>query len=120
MRDVAVQPTYLDVSVPAGAWFVYSVPPGHTVFLCGLEGDATLGQGQAHRLERGTLALYERSEGDVVVCAGASAVRFVLASGRQLGEPVAWRGPIVMNTQDELRVAFEEHAAGTFTKGAAE
>jgi redox-sensitive bicupin YhaK (pirin superfamily) len=43
-------------------------------------------------------------------------VRFLLVSGRPLGEPVAWYGPIVMNTQDELRRAFEELEAGTFLK----
>ena len=42
--------------------------------------------------------------------------RFLLVSGRPLGEPVAWYGPIVMNTQDELRLAFEEYQNGTFIK----
>jgi redox-sensitive bicupin YhaK (pirin superfamily) len=43
-------------------------------------------------------------------------VRFLLAAGRPLGEPVAWYGPIVMNTQEELRIAFEEYKSGTFIK----
>ena len=43
-------------------------------------------------------------------------VRFLLISGKPIGEPVAWRGPIVMNTQEELRVAFEEYQNGTFIK----
>ncbi|MBM3190804.1 MAG: pirin family protein, partial [Chloroflexi bacterium] len=88
--------------------------------LYGLEGEADLRPHEAQALGRGTLALYERAGGDVVVHAGASPVRFVLVSGRPLGEPVAWRGPIVMNAEDELRVAFEEYAAGTFIKSAAE
>jgi hypothetical protein len=45
-----------------------------------------------------------------------SPVRFLLMSGRPLGEPVAWRGPIVMNTQEELQTAFREYRAGTFIK----
>ena len=45
-----------------------------------------------------------------------SSVRFLLMSGRPLGEPVAWRGPIVMNTQEELQTAFREYRAGTFIK----
>jgi redox-sensitive bicupin YhaK (pirin superfamily) len=45
-------------------------------------------------------------------------VRFLLFAGKPLGEPVAWYGPIVMNTQEELRVAFEEYQNGTFIKRA--
>ena len=48
-------------------------------------------------------------------CGGAEqGVRFLLVSGKPLREPVAWRGPIVMNTQEELRVAFRELREGTF------
>jgi redox-sensitive bicupin YhaK (pirin superfamily) len=43
-------------------------------------------------------------------------VRFLLISGKPIGEPVAWYGPIVMNTQEELRIAFEEYENGTFIK----
>ena len=43
-------------------------------------------------------------------------MRFLLISGKPLGEPIAWYGPIVMNTQEELRVAFDELDAGTFIK----
>ncbi len=43
-------------------------------------------------------------------------VRFLLVSGKPIGEPVAWRGPIVMNTQAELNVAFEEYNSGAFIK----
>ena len=48
----------------------------------------------------------------------ASPVRFLLFSGQPLGEPIAWYGPIVMNTQEELRLAFEELRDGTFIKHA--
>ena len=53
---------------------------------------------------------------EVKVAAGDKGVRFLLVSGRPLGEPVAWKGPIVMNTQEELRIAFEEYEKGTFIK----
>jgi hypothetical protein len=53
---------------------------------------------------------------ELTVSAGASGVRFLLVSGKPIGEPVAWWGPIVMNTQEELRVAFEEYERGTFLK----
>ena len=50
------------------------------------------------------------------VSAQKNGVRFLLVSGKPIGEPVAWYGPIVMNTQEELRIAFDEYQNGTFIK----
>jgi redox-sensitive bicupin YhaK (pirin superfamily) len=59
------------------------------------------------------------AEGEqVVVTAGPSGLRFLLVSGETIGEPIARRGPIVMNTQAELRTAFDELERGTFIKHA--
>ena len=56
-------------------------------------------------------------EGDeVMVFTEEYKVRFLLISGKPIGEPVAWYGPIVMNTQEELQIAFEEYNQGTFIK----
>ena len=64
-----------------------------------------------------TIVLY--GDGDeVVVSAPTSQVRFLLVSGLPIGEPVAWYGPIVMNTQEELQLAFKEYQEGTFIKHA--
>lgn len=63
-----------------------------------------------------TLALYDRQGDAVAITALDHALRFLLISGRPIGEPVAWYGPIVMNTQEELRLAFEEYHQGTFIK----
>jgi redox-sensitive bicupin YhaK (pirin superfamily) len=52
----------------------------------------------------------------VIVQAGESGIRFLLVSGQPLEEPVAWRGPIVMNTDEELRQAYAELGDQTFTK----
>ena len=52
----------------------------------------------------------------VTICAEQEAVRFLLISGKPIGEPVAWYGPIVMNTQEELRIAYDELSRGTFIK----
>ena len=57
--------------------------------------------------------LFDRGD-EVTVQAGEEGIRFLLVSGRPLQEPVAWYGPIVMNTQEQLREAFEELEAGTF------
>jgi redox-sensitive bicupin YhaK (pirin superfamily) len=59
--------------------------------------------------------LFDRGD-DVVVQAGDEGIRFLLVSGKPLGEPVAWYGPIVMNTQEQLKEAFRELDQGTFLK----
>jgi hypothetical protein len=62
-----------------------------------------------------TLILYDEGD-EVAISTEEKAVRFLLISGKPIGEPVAWYGPIVMNTQEELRIAFEEYQNGTFIK----
>ena len=66
-------------------------------------------------MENGILVLFE--DGDqVAVKAEGEFVRFLLVAGRPLNEPIAWGGPIVMNTKEELDVAFEEFRSGRFIK----
>ena len=62
-----------------------------------------------------TLVVFDRGD-EIEVQAGGEGVRFLLVSGQPLGEPVAWYGPVVMNTQEELRHAFEQLDAGTFLR----
>jgi len=66
-------------------------------------------------VENRMLVLFDRGD-EVTVEAGKEGVRFLLVSGKPLGEPVAWYGPIVMNTQEQLRQAFDELEKGTFLK----
>jgi redox-sensitive bicupin YhaK (pirin superfamily) len=65
--------------------------------------------------ENRSLVLFDRGD-EVEVQAGENGIRFLLVSGKPLQEPVAWYGPIVMNTQKELQDAFEELKEGTFLK----
>src|SRR6185436_10684644 len=65
--------------------------------------------------ENRSLVLFDRGD-EVTVEAGEEGMRFLLISGKPLNEPVAWYGPIVMNTQAQLRQAFEELERGTFLK----
>jgi redox-sensitive bicupin YhaK (pirin superfamily) len=62
-----------------------------------------------------TLVLFDRGD-EVTVQAGPEGIRFLLVSGKPLGEPVAWHGPIVMNTRDELRQALSDLQNGTFIR----
>ena len=68
--------------------------------------------------ENRSLVLFDRGD-EVSVQAGEEGIRFLLVSGKPLEEPVAWYGPIVMNTQEELRKAFHELEKGTFLRGKA-
>jgi redox-sensitive bicupin YhaK (pirin superfamily) len=65
--------------------------------------------------ENRSLVLFDRGD-EVMVQAGEDGIRFLLVSGKPLEEPVAWYGPIVMNTQEQLREAFTELREGTFLK----
>jgi redox-sensitive bicupin YhaK (pirin superfamily) len=133
VQDVVTAPEYLDVSMPAGSEFTHAVKPGHTAVAYVLQGEGffderrdafsrqMFGAGwwdSAPRCVCGaeSLVLYEKEGDRVAISTEKQPVRFLLLSGRPLGEPVAWYGPIVMNTQEELRVAFEEYQNGTFIR----
>jgi redox-sensitive bicupin YhaK (pirin superfamily) len=119
VRDIVTDPTYLDVTVPAHARFAHPTPPAHTVFAYVIDGAMRVDPGEgAHDSPAATsetLVLFGDGT-QVVMSTDNSPVRFLLVSGKPIEEPVAWRGPIVMNTQAELRTAFEEYRTGTFIK----
>ncbi len=131
--DIVIEPEMLDISVPAGTVFSHSLPAGHTAFAYILSGEAyfddqrdayayeMVGHGWSDTERRclcaaETVVLFEQAGAAVKVTTTDAAVRFLFVSGRPLGEPVAWYGPIVMNTQEELKTAFEEYQRGTFVK----
>jgi redox-sensitive bicupin YhaK (pirin superfamily) len=117
VRDVVTRPEYLDVDILPGETFAHETPRGHTVFAYVIGGAGHFGVAHARVVDDRHLVAF--GDGDrVSVAAGTEGVRLLLVSGAPIGEPVAWRGPIVMNTQEELRTAFEELEAGTFIKGA--
>jgi quercetin 2,3-dioxygenase len=117
VHDVAAKPEYLDVRIPAGHSFVHPTSRGHTVFAYVFDGEGRFGD--AGSAPVGNRHLVSFGDGDrVSIHAGDKGVRFLLVSGKPLREPIAWRGPIVMNSQAELRVAFEELENGKFIKHA--
>ncbi len=116
VRDIVTDPEYLDVSLPEKATFRHSVKQGHTVFAYVISGSGRSGGNGGDELTEGTVALYDRDGDAVEISTDRSAARFLLVAGRPLKEPVAWYGPIVMNTEEELEKAFEEYRQGTFIK----
>ena len=126
---IAAEPRYLDVTVPAGRRKTLPVRTSRHAFAYVFEGAASFrdaSEPRAVKTDRDGVESYANAgnrslvlfdEGnEVVVNAGPEGVRFLLVSGRPLGEPVAWAGPIVMNTQEELRRAYDELRRGTFIK----
>ena len=112
MGDIVINPEYFDCTVPAGRTFVHRTNPDYTAFIYVIEG---AGETAGEAIENGTLVLF--GEGDrLAVSAASESLRFLLLTGKPLNEPVAWRGPIVMNTQAELELAFREYREGTFIK----
>ncbi|MBI4958281.1 MAG: pirin family protein [Desulfovibrio sp.] len=112
VTGVAIDPQYMDCTVPARVEFVHPVRQGHTAFIYVIGGSGSVNK---TRVDNCTLVLF--GDGDeLAITAGDEPVRFLLLTGKPLNEPIAWRGPIVMNTQEEIATAFKEYQNGTFVK----
>jgi hypothetical protein len=114
VEEVMISPVYADVEIPAGGEWFQPTPQGHTVIVYGFEGEGRFAPDAAVAGNH-SLVLFEDGE-QIQVRAGETGVRFLYISGRPLREPVAWYGPIVMNTSEELQTAMRELRAGTFIK----
>ncbi len=130
VEGIAADPTYLDVWVPPGKRKALAVATGRNAFayvfegagkFCNASGPLAVPTESVGWLDtkppveadNRTLVLFDRGD-EVTVQADEQGIRFLLVSGEPLKEPVAWYGPIVMNTQEELRRAFAELEEGTF------
>jgi redox-sensitive bicupin YhaK (pirin superfamily) len=129
---IAADPIYLDVSVPPNTRRSLPVENSRHAFAYVFAGAGTFcnasepltvpteGVGWAdtslaNEADNRSLVLFDSGD-EVTVQAGEQGVRFLLVSGQPIEEPVAWYGPIVMNTQAELQQAFAEYQSGTFLK----
>lgn len=111
VKGIAADPSYLDVSMPPQTTFRRQIPRGHTAFAYIFEGEA--GFGDADNVSQTRLAVF--GDGDYVeATTAASSARFLLVSGKPLGEPIARYGPFVMNTRTEIEQALRDLRQGTF------
>lgn len=132
VSGIAIDPEYLDITLPPNASFTHGMPGGRKAFayviggkgvFCNqdepfgydTEGVSYFDMESSALAENGTLVLFGDGE-SITITTGADPLRMLLISGNPLNEPVAWHGPIVMNTREELRLAFEEFQNGTFIK----
>jgi redox-sensitive bicupin YhaK (pirin superfamily) len=130
--EVAAEPIYLDVSIPAGRKKTLPVDVARNAFAYVFEGSGKISNASAPLAvptepagwadthppadaDNRSLVLFDRGD-EITVQADDGGIRFLLISGKPLQEPVAWYGPIVMNTQEQLRQAFQELQQGTFLK----
>jgi redox-sensitive bicupin YhaK (pirin superfamily) len=134
VEGIAADPSYLDISVPPNARKTLPVEVTRHAFAYVFAGSGTFRDASTpravltdntgtstddnavynHARER-SLIVFDRGD-EVTVQAGPDGIRFLLVSGKPLEEPVAWYGPIVMNTQEQLRQAIDEFRNGTFIK----
>jgi redox-sensitive bicupin YhaK (pirin superfamily) len=132
VQNIVIDPEYLDVMVPSKTSFTYRVQAGYPVFAYVIEGKGYFEpERDPYRyemdgrnyfdfkrecaLDSESVIMFEDGE-ELAISTEDERVRFLLISGKPIREPVAWYGPIVMNTQEELRIAFEEYQRGTFLK----
>jgi redox-sensitive bicupin YhaK (pirin superfamily) len=132
VRDIVIDPEYIDVTVPPNSEFRHPTKQGHTVLAYVIDGQGYFCEEKnpfTYEVEginyfdiqrdpfvgNGTVVLFDDGD-EILAFTEEHKVRFLLISGKPIGEPVAWYGPIVMNTHDELRIAFEEYDQGTFIK----
>jgi redox-sensitive bicupin YhaK (pirin superfamily) len=122
VREIYAEPEYLDVTLPAGAHFAQPVPMGHAALAYVFEGEGLFGVaadlGYRGDLDGVLLTAPQMAvfgDGDVVrVETDGAPVRFLLVSGKPLGEPIARYGPFVMNTREELSIALRDLQSDTF------
>jgi redox-sensitive bicupin YhaK (pirin superfamily) len=115
VQDVVTNPEYLDIKIDSNTEFVHHINHENNVFAYIITGEAYFDDTRSQLIDEKKLVVYR--EGDSVnIMTKDKPVRFLLVSGKPLNEPVAWRGPIVMNTEEELQTAFREYQNGTFIK----
>jgi redox-sensitive bicupin YhaK (pirin superfamily) len=132
VQGVAADPRYVDISVPPGRRKQIEVDRTRHAFAYVFAGSGTFRDAseprgvltervdgsddlEYSRADNRSLVLFDRGD-EIVVQAGDKGIRFLLVSGRPIEEPVAWYGPIVMNTEVELQRAFQELREGTFIR----
>jgi redox-sensitive bicupin YhaK (pirin superfamily) len=115
VRDIVADPEYFDVSMDPDAVFSHPVREGYTAFAYVIGGEGTFDPREGYQMNNRDLVLFGNGP-SIWARSSGRGFRFLFFSGKPIHEPVAWRGPIVMSTTDELRLAFREYEEGTFIK----
>jgi quercetin 2,3-dioxygenase len=115
VREIVADPLFIDVTLAPDTTIDLPVKEKHTAIAYVFGGDGTFDTAEGHMVHNRDALLF--GSGDAVRGrSSAKGMRFLLLAGKPIGEPVAWRGPIVMNTREELQQAFREYEDGTFVR----
>ncbi len=113
VTDISTDPEYFDITLPAGGHLTHPTHTGYTAMAYVIGGSGRFAPDAPAECGNTTLIMF--SDGDEVsITAGKQDLRFLFMAGKPLREPIAWQGPIVMNTEEELAQAFREYRNGTF------
>jgi redox-sensitive bicupin YhaK (pirin superfamily) len=115
VRDIVVDIEYIDVSLVPNTKFEHPVKSGYKTFGYIYEGKGYFDTSEKELVDRNHGVLF-KDTGGIYVESLDEVLSFILISGAPIKEPVAWRGPIVMNTDEELDIAFKEYQDGSFIK----
>jgi redox-sensitive bicupin YhaK (pirin superfamily) len=115
VKDIVVKPLFMDITMPPGIQQTFDINPDHTAFAYVFEGGAYFNPKMSQHVTAGQVAKLVSGD-QIFIGTGKTVARFLFVSGKPLNEEIAWRGPIVMNTKEELYRAFEEYQTGTFIK----
>lgn len=110
---------FLDIQIAANQEFQISKSPEQKVFALLAQGQAVFDSQTSAVSQPGSVVLFESGpsvESRIRIAGGSEGARILLVSGRPIGEPMAWGGSIVMNTREELDIAFQEYRSGTFIR----
>ncbi len=115
VQDLVIDTEYFDVFMEPNISFKHTVKKGYKAFCYVFEGEGYFGEGRKELIKSENVVLFENIE-TITIDSGNVPLRFLFVSGKPIDEPIAWGGPIVMNTQKELDLAFWEFRNGTFLK----
>ena len=109
-----VNPIYFDIDLKKGKKFNFIIPSTHNSFIYLIDGEIKIGNKDHDKVKDSTLILLSRGENLIV--SAVSNAKFLLLSGKPIGEQIARGGPFVMNTKQEILEAIEDYHSGTFVK----
>ena len=109
-----VEPIYFDVELNENKYFKFKLPKTHNSFIYLIEGEIKIGDNEHKQTKDSTLILLDK--GEELKVSATSKAKFLLISGKPIGEQIARGGPFVMNTKQEIQQAIEDYHSGTFVK----
>lgn len=116
VKDITASPMYLDIELSREKFTKIAIPSTYNTFAYIIEGNLGLGVDGKIVYKKGQILHFDRNDGNIILRAGSSGARFLLASGKPLNEAISWAGPIVMNSENEIQTAWQELQEGNFIK----